>query len=414
VPNSSPIVLLLPQQSDLAAKLGLPDHDDNIFQRIIRNPHIEALYPRERECTEMLCAVLRNTRVLQQHVLRWMADLAGLHIKRFGKLRFEFETEVAIGGGKRIDLYIEGWRETEDERARIVLWTVEVKVGASFHDSTPLDGVNVLDEDPKPVNQVVNYDHWLDHQPIQNRTGFVLALDELSNSLPANLNCQWQCLSWTKLGLKLQEVLQNTDLPASEKFLVKHLLGFIANHLWRDSEMPDLKLNFDDVALVRASAAIGRDCEDKINRLVESIKLLLIQSELGVGDITHEKALYKASQRSIIYRHLFDHEHLKQLYVCAGIADDQITLWLETASRNPNKPVIGSVIESLLPTLKGRNSDWRTSKESGLIDLEINRPLANLLAANDQVSEFENFFNAALEDLKETGLINQLEERLTS
>ena len=44
----------------------------------------------------------------------------------------------------------------------------------------------VIDEDTVFVNQVVNYDHWLDNQPVKYRAGFVLALEELSNSLPSD------------------------------------------------------------------------------------------------------------------------------------------------------------------------------------------------------------------------------------
>ena len=99
----------------MAAELGLPENDDNLFQRIIRNPHIEAANPRERECTEMLCAVLRNTNVLRLHLLRCMGDCAGVTIDGFDDLHFVIETEGAIGS-KRDDLRIEGWRETEEER----------------------------------------------------------------------------------------------------------------------------------------------------------------------------------------------------------------------------------------------------------------------------------------------------------
>ena len=104
--------------------------------------NIEASNPRERECTEMLCAVLRNTSVLRLSLLRWMADLIGVKIKRFDDLQFSIETEGAIGS-KRDDLRIEGWLESDDDRTLSLLWTIEVKVGASFHESTPLDGVTI-------------------------------------------------------------------------------------------------------------------------------------------------------------------------------------------------------------------------------------------------------------------------------
>ena len=411
MPDSQSFLLIFPQQSDLATELGLPDIDDNLFQRIICNPHIEASNPRERECTEMLCAVLRNTNVLRLHLLRWMADLSGTTIDRFDDLHFVIETEGAIGS-KRDDLRIEGWRETEEERERILLWTVEVKVGASFHESTPLDGVAGLNEDAEFVNQVVNYDHWLANQSVQHRAGFVLALSDMSDSLPSNLSCSWRCLSWTKLGLKLQDAVQDQQLPEKEKFLAKHLLGFITYNLWRTTEMSEFELNFDDVALIRAFAAIGRDCEETINRLVEPLDALINDCGIAGGKRIHQKSLYKPSNRSVFYGTLFDSADCKHPLLFAGVSGSQIAIWLETAPGKEKKPIIHAVIQSVLPLLKERNADWQMDDEDGWRDLEISRPLTSLLNATDQARKFESFFRAALEDLLETGVIEQLRERL--
>jgi hypothetical protein len=102
------------------------------------------------------------------------------------------EPEGSIGA-KRDDLRIEGWCETDEERKRVLLWTIEVKVGASFHESSPLADIQGDEEDVALVNQIVNYDHWLEHQVAPNRAGFVLALEDMSHSLPVNLNCRWLC-----------------------------------------------------------------------------------------------------------------------------------------------------------------------------------------------------------------------------
>lgn len=409
--TKNPTFVLLPTpQSDLANEFDLPDNDDNLFQRIIRNPHIEASNPKERECTEMLCGVLRNTTVLRSNLLRWMAGLVDVAIKHFDDLQFIIATEGAIGS-KRDDLRIEGWLESDDDRQLILLWTVEVKVGASFHESTPLDGLDTTDEDANLVNQIRNYDHWLSDQTAQYRAGFVLALEDLSDSLPSNLGCRWKCLSWTALGVCLQDALTSGELPKDERFLTKHLLGFITNNLWRVSEMTEVELNFDDVAIIRAYTAVGRDCEDKINRLVEPLTSLVEEQGIGQGLIYHQKSLFKASKRSMVYRRLLDEAISEYPWIWAGIDGASMAIWLDTAPKNAQKVKIDSVLKSLLPELQARNQEWQV-REGVWQVLELRRPLVNLLTAVDQASEFENFFSAALEDLRETQVIDRLREQL--
>ena len=399
--------------SDFATEFDLPEKDDNLFQRIIRNPHIETDNPRERECTEMLCAVLRNTTELRLHLLRWMANISGARDAVLNDMTFVIETEGSIGS-KRDDLRIEGWHESDEDRRRVLLWTVEVKVGASFHESSPLETMQDPDEDVGLVNQIVNYDHWLEHQAVPNRAGFVLALEDMSNSLPTNLSCRWHCLSWTKLGLRILDLLRNEKLPNEDEFLAKHLVGFIANHLWRVSEMTEFELNFDDVALMRAFDTVGRDSEDRINRLVEPLVSVIEKSGVGEGAVIHQKSLYKPMKRSMVYRNLFAQGYSINPLLMAGCTLTHMTIWLETAPGNKNKALVISVMQSLLSTLKDRNPDWRVSEDQGWKDLELAKPLAKLLAADDQGAEFERFFISALEDLREVGLLEILKERLVS
>ena len=402
-----------PPASDFVAEMGLPEKDDNLFQRIIRNPHIEASNPRERECTEMLCAVLRNTTELRLYLLRWMADLVGMHDVHLQNMTFLIETEGSIGA-KRDDLRIEGWRETDEERKRVLLWTIEVKVGASFHVSSPLDAVQGDDEDMGLVNQIVNYDHWLEHQVVPNRAGFVLALEDMSQSLPPNLNCHWNCMSWSKLGLKVLDALRSGKLSSEDEFLAKHLLGFIVDHLWRVSEMTEFELNFDDVALMRAFSVVGRDSEDKINRLVESLVPLVEKSEVGEGAVSHQKSLYKGMKRSIVNRNLFAQGNLVYPTLMAGCTLTHMIICLETAPTNEIKPIVASVVQSLLPTFKERDSGWQANGNQEWRDLELSKPLEALLSVDDQVAEFEGFFTSALEDLREVGVFKKLQERLIS
>jgi len=128
-------LLCLPPRSDEARDLGLPDVSDNISQRLIRNPHLESDTPRERECTEMLCSVLCNRTTLRLLLLRWLGELVGALPSDLDEMELRIDTEGSIGA-KRDDLRIEGWRETNDGQELVLLWTVEVKVGAQFHGSS--------------------------------------------------------------------------------------------------------------------------------------------------------------------------------------------------------------------------------------------------------------------------------------
>ena len=176
--------------------------------------------------------------------------------------------------------------------------------------------------------------------------------------------------------------------------------------------MTEVELNFDDVAIVRAFMAVGRDCEDKINRLVEPLTSLVEEQGIGQGVIYHQKSLFKASKRSMVYRRLLDAEISEYPWIWAGMDGASMAIWLDTAPKNVQKVKIESVLKSLLPELQARNQDWQVLEDAWQV-LELRKPLVSLLTAVDQASEFENFFSAALEDLRETGVAEQLRERLT-
>ena len=57
---NKPFLFMPDMTSDWEKKLRIPSENENIFHRIIRNPHINSDNPKERECTEMLASVLIN------------------------------------------------------------------------------------------------------------------------------------------------------------------------------------------------------------------------------------------------------------------------------------------------------------------------------------------------------------------
>ena len=80
----------------------------------------------------MLCSALLDAPALRDGILRFLASLTDTPLPPEG-LRWQIDTELPIGG-KRDDLRIEGFTG-EDPQSRLVLWTMEIKVGAGFHKS---------------------------------------------------------------------------------------------------------------------------------------------------------------------------------------------------------------------------------------------------------------------------------------
>ncbi len=104
--------LLLPVgfvDAEAFPRLKLPPVSENIFRRLIRNPRAQSSRPRERECTEMLCAVLLNAPRLRSRILRWLGELCEYApVFPVDDLELRIDTEQPIGA-KRDDLRIEAW-----------------------------------------------------------------------------------------------------------------------------------------------------------------------------------------------------------------------------------------------------------------------------------------------------------------
>ena len=111
----------------------------------------------------------------------------------------------------------------------------------------------------------MNYDLWLTHQLVIHRRGIVLAMTSRGCSLAEGLKERWFQISWTQLGLAVETILESGALPDGDTLLGRHLAGFIRMHLWKESEMPDAALSFDDVALIRAFATMGPECEERVS-----------------------------------------------------------------------------------------------------------------------------------------------------
>ena len=264
---------------------------------------------RERRCTEMLCGILLNCPELRGCIFRWLATVADQPTDVLDDLEWRVETERPIGA-KRDDLRIEGFAPESDGDGprRVVLWTVEVKVQAYFHASTdqtggpPAGNSDETDDDETPmVNQLVNYDAWLEGQVADHKAGFVLAIPDHAGDLPEGLTQKWACTTWTRLGNTVRQALEGNALPESEAEWAKHLLGFIRTYLWSASEMADIQLTLDHVAFLRANWFLGAETEHIVDDLVASLEPVLAESGLGLAKLQHQKNLYQSMKRSVYF-----------------------------------------------------------------------------------------------------------------
>jgi hypothetical protein len=370
--NGAEVPILIPHKATGSDFLrDLPAPSKNIFQRIIRNPRAESPYARERECTEMLASVLINAPILREHIFRWMAGPSELDLD----LEFAIGTERSIGA-KRPDLWIEGRKGDGSDERLVLHWIVEVKVGSSFHESAAhtLDDEgelvdNDLDKalDEQLVHQLKHYDDWLAIQRAEDCRGFVLALRDLSSKLPAlNLKRTWPCLSWTRLGLEVNVAIERYDLPPQEALLARHLLGFISENLWRIDEMPGskLKLDFNDIALIRAFSKIGRECERKVNELMSGAISLVEKSGIGFGEVKLYERLYKGDSCSCIERFLvprFARDADPALEIAIGYEEsygDYLAIWINMSPTHPQIAPVRKAIES--PLKKLQPMGWRS------------------------------------------------------
>ena len=191
--GSQPPLLLIPTLPEpLDVHVHVPRPNDNLFERLIRDPQSPNRPMRERQCAEMLRSVLVACPGLASFVFKWLAQFNGVPHKLIDELDWSLETEQSIGS-KRDDLRIEGWSTGEEEPRQVVLWTVEIKVAAPLHESSlqewETESGPASDSDPEVVSQLENYDKWLKQQKVDYKAGFVLALRDMSAALPDGLLC---------------------------------------------------------------------------------------------------------------------------------------------------------------------------------------------------------------------------------
>jgi hypothetical protein len=395
-------MLLIPENSvrRLAGGQLLPPATDNLFSRIIRNPFAGSASLRERQCAEMLASLLINAPSACRQLCRHFAEISGIPRDVVDQCEFSIDTEQSIGR-KRDDLRIEGRPKSNSYGERWVLWTIEIKVGAYFHLSSDatVDGPS---EEEELKNQLVNYHHWLMGQrDCRYKAGLVLALEDLTNDLGRDVPeilSHWKCLTWTTLGVILRDfILTETAIPAEEQFLCRHVLGFIAQYLWRSAEMPDSRIDFEDVAMLRAWAIMADECESKVKKLVDPLADLIAGFPIG-SDPDQRDNLFSRRGRYAKGK-VIGGKKDPGLELWAGVAMDRgdegakVYVWLESAPRSPLK----FALHSFCRRLEAVNGRWETGNPYW--DACLSMPLTELLVAENQQERIQKFVKDALSDL---------------
>lgn len=410
LPPAAPLLVAVDSHQETSQHLFLPDPEHNIFQRLIRNPRPAGRLPREAECTEMLVGMLLNAPTIQLSFLEQLARRAGLNHIDFSMLTIAISTEQDMDG-KRDDIRILAWMEDSPADAPpSFLWTIEVKVGAGFHASLALS--EAIDGD---VHQVINYDHWLARQEAEHRAGFVLALNDQSESLPDGLVNPWHCLTWTEIARSVEELLHDAPLGEVEAFLARHFLGFVNRYLVREMNDSDLgSLSFDDVALLRAYTRIGRQTRDRVQSLVDPIGALLEEKAVFPGAARPQGNLFGGHHRQIWFQSVVDNVSDQMPYLMAGVAQAigpmDAVVWIETSPKYALKRQLRELLGASLPQLQTRNSQWNLLPEeyNGWWEILLAHPLESIVADSNPAQRMSNFVAGALEDLRVTGVAERL------
>lgn len=401
----------------------IPDASENLFGRIIRNPSNQKRTVRERRCTELLCAILLNCRQLRIKIFEEFAATCNWRELPLSDLEYEIDTEQAIGR-KRDDLRIEGFAPGNEERRPVLLWTVEIKVQAGIHYSSPQDIGGYYEEneseepgvdlDKRSVAQLKNYDAWLKNRDVVGgrKAGLVLAIRSLTQKVDdLQLKQPWHCLRWTDLGHCIESALDEDLIPESERLIASHLLGFILEHLQDPSDMAE-RIDIDDLAFIRAFAAHGEKCVGKIEDLVAPLRKVFEESGIEFHGIEHQHTLYGEKRRSMIHGKLIRNASIKpkpNLYLYAGVCEIECCIWIEAQPGTPIFATIKAHCESLLNALAEPGWETPAPDQFSWVVLRLSKPLAWLLLEDDQATALVEFVQAAIEDLKSAGIIEALQ-----
>ena len=403
-----PVLPLPTLYTDDETELRLPPDAENLFHRIIRDPTRPERTTRERRCTEMLCSVLINAPMFRNSILRWMAEIGNLDMPDPEEMEWEIDTEHPARC-KRLDVIMRGWPPDEPEADPEVLWIVEVKTSSGLHESSEIQFEGQAEEeDTDTVSQIINYDRWLRQQKSRERGAFVLAQKDMTEKLPEELGIRWNCLTWAQLGRETLRILEEEGLPAGERLLARHMAGFIYSYLWTEDEMESDRLTFDHIALIRAMRRLGGECEDAVKSFLPIFVEALEEADLCDGEIDVPSQRFWGGNIRVQVKQPVLKDADTQLRV--SVEGNLIMVWLRTSKNSEIKGAVSKAVQNRMESLQKRQPAWDCPEDREWHDVELRVPLSKLLHVEDQREEVRRIVTDALEDLKEVGLIEAIQE----
>ncbi len=397
---------------------GLPSDNENIYNKIITHPYKDAKNAKETLCTGMLCGLLANTEKVRNTILKYMLERNGYGSEvDFDLHKFTFETERHVPYERGdiyglIDLVITGKLDKDSDVINL-LWIIEAKVGAQVGKRY----IEEEDQEGKIVKLVTTqlgiYQDWYNKQKNDNSGMFLLAMKNIKKSLSDKYE-KWNMITWTGICEAVEKYCFENEDEISEKemFLAKHFVGFVKQNLWSDTEMTDMRLDFDDVAFIRAFADFRNNSGAKIKRFMEEISIQLNESDefkdifvsrnmTPTGDFMKSSYSYCSgiiNKLGIRFYTGFFVNH-------AEWTDDRIGFFIGI---DCDKEVLERVTELITSRENHFSAGWTIHNNSADSTLHKYLSFEEILVSENQPSKICEFIKIALCELKESGIIDAI------
>jgi len=378
----------------------LPFGEKNLFSRIIKNPLDTEKPARETRCVQLLCFLLENVYEFRKRFLNFLADKSGFNKELINDYNWYFETEKYIEG-KRIDLCVEGHNREDGVKVGDVLWIIEAKVSAGFHNRTinhyqDLECDDISCEEQEIDHQILFYDKWLHNQPEKHKAGFVLSARNMQSDMPDKLKEPWYLTTWANFS----EFIKDLEFSSEHNFVINHYKGFSKEYLERGANM---ELTFEKIAFLKAYWEIGEECGETLDYLVSPIKKLLEESSLGLKNIKKQQ-LYGKPKRCVYSSTLYKNGN-DEIWLLAGV-DEDLWVWIESKPNLKGKQALTKSFEEVLGGFKIDSYVWDGSDEDDWLHIGISAPLTELLNKNDQRRVVTDFVSIALKQLEEVKVVD--------
>ena len=159
--------------------------------------------------------------------------------------------------------------------------------------------------------------------------------------------------------------------------------------------MADERIDFDDIALMRAYAQIGWGCEKKVNQMVATLADVIRESGVGQGDVKPQQTLFKELCQILVVRGVFDPALSVYPYLLLALRRLFCGVPRNVSETRHKAANVGGHQWSIFgdPAAKRQLA---SHFEGGWHSLKLRRPLVDLLTVEDQAAVLRDFVARAL------------------